>query len=201
VKENEHLIDVTKRAKSLEIIYPGKVGIIHGKMNNVDKDRIMQAFKDGDINILVATSVIEVGIDVKDATLIVIENAEKFGLSSLHQLRGRVGRSSLQSHAILLFAHTRFSNIAKERLKIMRESEDGFYIAEQDLILRGGGEILGTKQSGEHNFIFADIAKDIEILVESNKKAAEYIQNKTIQKYPLFLKIFQKDPNSENILE
>ena len=192
-EENEHLIDVTKRAKTLEAIYPGMVGIVHGKMKNDVKDQIMQQFKNGDLKILVATTVIEVGIDVADATLIIIENAEKFGLSSLHQLRGRVGRSSLQSHAIMLFAHTRFSNIAKERLKIMRESEDGFYIAEQDLILRGGGEILGTKQSGIQDFIFADIAKDMEILIESNKKASEYINNPNIQKYPLFLRIFAKD--------
>lgn len=200
-EDNSHLIDVIERAKSLEAEYPGKVGIVHGKMKNEDKDRIMESFKDGELKILVATTVIEVGIDVPDATLIVIENAEKFGLSSLHQLRGRVGRSSLQSHAILLFANTRFSNVAKERLKIMRESEDGFYIAEQDLILRGGGEILGTKQSGEHNFIFADIAKDIEILLESSKKASEYIYSENIQKYPLFLKIFQKNSSSDNVLE
>ena len=200
-KENEHLIDVQKRAKSLEAKYPGMVGIIHGKMKNEDKDRIMQSFKDGQLKILVATTVIEVGIDVPDATLIIIENAEKFGLSSLHQLRGRVGRSSLQSHAILLFAHTRFSNIAKERLKIMRESGDGFYIAEQDLILRGGGEILGTRQSGQQNFIFADLTKDIEILVESNKKASEYLSNPNIQKYPLFLELFKKANLDDPTLE
>lgn len=200
-EDNEHLIDVIKRAKALNEIYPGMVGIVHGKMKNEDKDRIMHSFKDGDLKILVATTVIEVGIDVPDATLIIIENAEKFGLSSLHQLRGRVGRSSLQSHAILLFAHTRFSNIAKERLKIMRESEDGFYIAEQDLILRGGGEILGTKQSGLQDFCFADIARDIEILVESNKKASEYLESENIQKYPLFLRLFQKNSSSDKILE
>lgn len=190
--DNQHLMDVTARASHLEQIYPNMVGIIHGKMKNEEKDQIMLQFKEGNLKILVATTVIEVGIDVPDATLIIIENAEKFGLSSLHQLRGRVGRSNLQSHSLLLYAPERTSKIARERMKIMKDSEDGFYIAEQDLILRGGGEILGTKQSGEQRFIFADLSTDLEILLESNKKANILIEQGDLDKYELLLKLFQK---------
>jgi len=199
--QNTHLTDIYTRAEQLKSIYPEIVGIIHGKMKNEEKDFIMEQFKNGAIKILVATTVIEVGIDVPDATLIIIENAEQFGLSSLHQLRGRVGRSDLQSHSILLYEPSRTSNIAKERLKIMRESEDGFYIAEQDLILRGGGEILGTKQSGEQRFVFADLAKDTDILIASNKEALNISKSKSLEQYPLLLDLFKKRKASKDILE
>ncbi|MEY3196828.1 MAG: ATP-dependent helicase RecG, partial [Pseudomonadota bacterium] len=168
---DDKLMDVATRYESLLSIYPNQVGFVHGAMKNDQKDAAMQDFKNGITKILVATTVIEVGIDVPDATLIIIENAEKFGLAQLHQLRGRVGRSSLQSHAVLLYEQTRCSSIAKQRLETMRVSDDGFYIAEQDLILRGGGEILGTKQSGEQEFIFADLVRDIALLTECNAYA------------------------------
>ncbi|MFK7973627.1 MAG: ATP-dependent DNA helicase RecG [Rickettsiaceae bacterium] len=163
--------DVMSVFSELETIYASKVGLLHGKIKSADKDKIMSQFKEGSINILVATTVIEVGIDVPDATLIVIDNAEKFGLAQLHQLRGRVGRGSIQSHSILIYNANRLSSIAYKRLEIMKQSNDGFYLAEQDLILRGGGEILGTKQSGEPEFFFADLGRDAEILFKANKLA------------------------------
>jgi len=165
--------DVTARYAELTAIYPAMVAILHGKMKSADKDHVMQQFKAGTIRILVATTVIEVGIDVSDATLIIIENAEKFGLAQLHQLRGRVGRGELQSYCMLMYNPKRLSNMARQRLEIMRKSSDGFYIAEQDLILRGGGEILGTKQSGEPDFFFANLGRDLEILLQANKRALE----------------------------
>ena len=165
--------NVTERYEDIEKIYPGKVGILHGKIKAIEKDRIMQSFKDGEIKILIATTVIEVGIDVSDATLMIIENAEKFGLAQLHQLRGRVGRGALQSYCLLMYNPKRLSAMSRKRLEIMRNSNDGFYIAEQDLVLRGGGEILGTKQSGEPDFFFADLGRDVEHLIKVNKIAKE----------------------------
>jgi ATP-dependent DNA helicase RecG len=170
-EDNFTYADVTKCALELDKIYPGQVAIIHGKMKATDKEFVMQNFKNGEFKILVATTVIEVGIDVPDATLIIVENAEKFGLAQLHQLRGRVGRGELQSYCILMYEPKRFSVNARNRLEIMRQSNDGFYIAEQDLILRGGGEILGTKQSGEPEFFFADLGRDLNILLQANKLA------------------------------
>jgi len=163
------LHDVTTRFNSLNEIFPGQVGMIHGKLSVDIKDKIMQSFKTGMTPILVATTVIEVGIDVQDATLIVIENAERFGLAQLHQLRGRVGRGDIPSHCILLYEY--LAGMVKTRLEIMRSSNDGFYIAEQDLLLRGGGEILGTKQSGQQEFIFADLVRDIDLLTKCNEIA------------------------------
>ncbi|MCC8418009.1 MAG: ATP-dependent DNA helicase RecG [Rickettsia endosymbiont of Bryobia graminum] len=168
---NIEFIDVTTRLASIENIYPNITSSIHGKMKNDQKDFIMQKFKDEDIHILVATTIIEVGIDVPEATLIIIENAEQFGLAQLHQLRGRVGRGNLQSHCILLYNPKRLSQVAKSRFEVMRNSSDGFYIAEQDLLLRGSGEILGTKQSGEIRFFFADLARDTDLLINANQLA------------------------------
>ncbi len=166
-------VDVTARYQELEAIYPEQVGLLHGKMKAAQKDEVMQKFKDGILRILVATTVIEVGIDVPDATLIIIENAEKFGLAQLHQLRGRVGRGELQSYCVLMYNPKFLSKTSRKRLEIMRSSSDGFYIAEQDLVLRGGGEILGTKQSGEPDFFFADLSQDLGILLQANKKSLE----------------------------
>jgi len=169
-------IDVNTRLKTISDLYPNIVATIHGKMKNEQKDSIMQRFKEGELQILVATTVIEVGIDVPLATLIVIENAEQFGLAQLHQIRGRVGRGSIQSHCILLYDPKRMSISAKSRFEVMRSSNDGFFIAEQDLLLRGSGEILGTKQSGEIRFFFADLARDTNILITANKLAEESIK-------------------------
>ena len=171
--DDDKLTDITTRFAMLQNLYQSQVGFVHGKMKNDAKDSAMQDFKDGKTRILVATTVIEVGIDVPDATLIIIENAEKFGLAQLHQLRGRVGRSDLQSHAILMYEPTRSSAVARSRMAIMKESHDGFYIAEQDLLLRGGGEILGLKQSGQQEFVFADLTMDMSLLTKCNEYASK----------------------------
>lgn len=172
LKEEENkknMTDVTSRFAELHKYFGDKVGLIHGKMSAEEKDNAMQEFKGGHLSILVATTVIEVGIDVPEATLIIIENAQLYGLAQLHQLRGRVGRGDKPSFCILLYNFA--SNIGKERLNIMKSSNDGFYISEKDLILRGGGEILGTKQSGQQDFKFANLAEDMNLLVSCNEKA------------------------------
>jgi ATP-dependent DNA helicase RecG len=183
------LKDAISRFEALETRYKGNVGLLHGKMRQEEKENIMERFKAGDIKILVATTVVEVGVDVTDATLMVIENAEQFGLAQMHQLRGRVGRGNLQSHCILIYNARRTSAIAKNRLEIMKTSDDGFYIAEQDMLLRGSGEILGAKQSGDPEFFFANLKEDLPLLIEANHLANELeITNLT----ELQIKIFAK---------
>lgn len=140
-----------------------KVGLIHGKMLGHEKEKIMQDFKAGLIHLLVATTVIEVGVDVANATVMVIENAERLGLSQLHQLRGRVGRGAIASHCLLLYQHP-LSELAKSRLAVLRETNDGFKIAEHDLQLRGPGEVLGTRQTGDLLFRVANLTRDVELL-------------------------------------
>lgn len=145
------------RAKALEISFPGKVALVHGKMKAKEKDTVMSDFKDGDKDILVATTVIEVGVDVPQATVMVIEHAERFGLSQLHQLRGRIGRGDRASTCLLLY-HSPLSETADARIRTIRDTEDGFEIAEKDLELRGAGEVLGTRQSGLPTFRCVDMA-------------------------------------------
>jgi ATP-dependent DNA helicase RecG len=135
-----------------------RIGLIHGRMKPKQKAEIMAAFKAGSLQLLVATTVIEVGVDVPNASVMVIENPERLGLSQLHQLRGRVGRGSQESHCLLLY-QTPLSEAGKLRLGIMRESNDGFYIAEKDLEIRGPGEILGTRQTGLMAFRIADLTR------------------------------------------
>ena len=151
-----------------------KVGLIHGKMKPADKDETMRQFVSGELNILVSTTVIEVGVDVPNASLMVIEHAERFGLSQLHQLRGRVGRGAEQSFCVLLTGDKKTA-VAKERLGIMEETSDGFRIAEKDLEIRGQGEILGTRQSGIQSFKVANLIRDLEILDEARRTAEEYL--------------------------
>lgn len=139
------------------------VGLVHGRMNSVDKKTVMQAFQKGEIHVLVATTVIEVGVDVANASVMIIENAERMGLSQLHQLRGRVGRGSIASYCILMY-QLPLSPLARERLSVMRETNDGFKIAERDLALRGPGEVLGTRQTGEITFRVADLMRDSDLL-------------------------------------
>jgi ATP-dependent DNA helicase RecG len=128
-----------------------RVGLVHGRMKGPEKDDVMASFASGKLQILVATTVIEVGVDVPNATLIIVEGAERFGLAQLHQLRGRVGRGAGASRCILLRGQN-LSETGRARLALMRETNDGFRIAEEDLKLRGPGEVLGTRQSGEQNF-------------------------------------------------
>ncbi|MGE3305155.1 MAG: ATP-dependent DNA helicase RecG [Rhizobiaceae bacterium] len=157
------LTAVSERFDTLRQEFGNVVGLVHGRMKGADKDAAMRAFKDGDTRILVATTVVEVGVDVPDATIMVIEHAERFGLSQLHQLRGRVGRGDKPSTCVLLYKSP-VGETAKRRLSVMRETEDGYMIAEEDLRLRGEGELLGTKQSGTPGFIVARIDTHADLL-------------------------------------
>lgn len=150
------------------------VGLIHGKLKPVEKEEIMSRFVSGELDILVSTTVIEVGVDVPNASLMVIEHAERFGLSQLHQLRGRVGRGAEQSYCVLLTGDKKTAT-AKERLGIMEETSDGFKIAEKDLEIRGQGEIFGTRQAGEPLFRLANIVRDLEILEAARKEASDLL--------------------------
>jgi ATP-dependent DNA helicase RecG len=150
-------------ANTLAVVLPElKIALLHGRMKSIEKDNIMQAFKAGEIDLLVATTVIEVGVDVPNASLMVIENAERLGLAQLHQLRGRVGRGAMQSHCLLLY-QLPISRLAQERLAVMRATQDGFQIAQRDLELRGPGEVLGTKQTGDIAFRIADLVRDADL--------------------------------------
>ena len=139
------------------------IGLVHGRMKPAEKQAIMDDFKRGLIHVLVATTVIEVGVDVPNASLIIIENPERLGLAQLHQLRGRVGRGSIASHCVLLY-HAPLSHTAQKRLGVLRDSNDGFVIAERDLEIRGPGEVLGTKQTGLAEFKIADLTRDKQTL-------------------------------------
>ncbi|MEM7694431.1 MAG: ATP-dependent DNA helicase RecG [Pseudomonadota bacterium] len=165
VEENETLdiAAATERHAALAKRFGGAVGLLHGRTPTAERERIMGAFRDGTITVLVATTVVEVGVDVPDATIIVIEHAERFGLSQLHQLRGRVGRGERASRCLLLYKAP-LGPIATERLATMRATNDGFRIAEDDLKLRGEGELLGTRQSGSATFRFANLAEDSALL-------------------------------------
>ena len=158
--EESELIDAAaaeERHHHLAAEFGSRVGLVHGRMKAAEKDAVMEAFKSGDVDILVATTVIEVGVDVPQATVMVIEHAERFGLAQLHQLRGRVGRGSGASSCLLLYQQP-LGETARARLQVLRETEDGFRIAEEDLKLRGSGEVLGTRQSGMPTFRLADLA-------------------------------------------
>ncbi|NOR52148.1 MAG: ATP-dependent DNA helicase RecG [Gammaproteobacteria bacterium] len=152
------------------------VGLIHGRMKSVLKDQLMAQFKSGAIDLLVATTVIEVGVDVPNATLMIIENSERLGLAQLHQLRGRVGRGTIQSHCLLLYKGPLSEN-GQSRLEVMRESCDGFVIAQRDLEIRGPGELLGTRQTGIVSYRIADIVRDQQWLEQINPLADEFIQH------------------------
>jgi len=158
------------RYDALKERFGSRTGLVHGRMKGPEKDRVMQAFAEGDIDLLVATTVIEVGVDVPRASVMVIEHAERFGLAQLHQLRGRVGRGTARSTCLLLYQGP-LGDTAKARLKILRETDDGFRIAEEDLRLRGAGELLGTRQSGLPEFRLADLAAHGELLAAARDDA------------------------------
>ena len=163
--------------ENLRKIFPDlSVGLVHGRLPAQEKTEVMTLFKQGEIQLLIATTVIEVGVDVPNASLMVIENAERMGLSQLHQLRGRVGRGSAASICILLFQQP-LSEIARKRLKIIFEHTDGFEIARQDLQIRGPGEFLGARQSGMPMLRFADLEQDGELLTAAQAAADEMLSN------------------------
>jgi ATP-dependent DNA helicase RecG len=166
IDESEKLqcMAATESAARLQAQLPNiRVGLVHGRMTPTDKEAVMASFKAGDLHVLVATTVIEVGVDVANASLMIIENAERLGLSQLHQLRGRVGRGSAESHCLLLY-QSPLSRQGNERLRIMRSTTDGFIIAEKDLQLRGSGVFLGTRQTGYRAFKVALLPRDAVLL-------------------------------------
>ncbi len=159
-----------------ELLPESRIGLVHGRLKSRDKDAIMQQFKAQELDLLVATTVIEVGVDVPNASLMVIENAERLGLSQLHQLRGRVGRGSAQSSCILLY-QAPLSQNAKERISIMRKTNDGFVIAQKDLDLRGAGEVLGTRQTGLAEFRIAELGRDNDMLDDVSEISDQLLAN------------------------
>jgi ATP-dependent DNA helicase RecG len=177
VEESEKmdLRDATRRYEYLrDQVFPKfSVGLLHGRMKPEEKEEVMRRFVNGEIQILVSTTVIEVGVDVPNASVMVIEHSERFGLSQLHQLRGRVGRGAEQSYCVLL-ASDKQTEVARERLGIMEETNDGFKIAEKDLEIRGPGEIMGTRQAGLPEFRVANLVRDLDILQAARKEAEFY---------------------------
>lgn len=168
--EESDLTAAKDRYKSLKKVFSDKVGLVHGGMRAEERDMVMNDFVNGKVQILVATTVVEVGVDVPDATIMIIEHAERFGLSQIHQLRGRVGRSDKQSACILLYAG-KLGDMARRRLAVIRETNDGFRIAEEDLDLRGAGEVLGTRQSGMPDFRVASVGIHRELLLAARDDA------------------------------
>ena len=178
----------TTTAQELQELLPElKIGLIHGRMKSQDKELVMHTFQQQETNLLVATTVIEVGVDVPNASVMIIENAERMGLSQLHQLRGRVGRGEIASHCILLYQHP-LSELAKQRLSVMRETVDGFKIAQRDLELRGPGEVLGTRQTGELSFRVADLIRDSDVLSHVHKAADIIMHEHSEVIHPLIMR-------------
>ena len=200
VEESEasDLTAVKARFTELQQTFGDRVGLIHGKMKGLEKDEVMTRFAMGELDVLVATTVIEVGVDVKTASIMIIEQAERFGLATLHQLRGRVGRGSFRSQCLLLHS-PRLTDTARQRLNIMRETDDGFVLAEEDLKLRGAGEMIGTRQSGLPEFKMADLSIQNDLLWTATKDAQTILSldpNLTSprgQALRLLLYLFQKD--------
>ena len=185
--EEDEKMNVTSLKDKFDVAFNGMVpaGLLHGKMKPNQKDEVMNSFKNGDTKILISTTVIEVGVDVKNATMMVIFNAERFGLATLHQLRGRVGRNDMQSYCYLI------SDYDAERLKVLEESNDGFYISEQDFKLRGGGDIFGIRQSGEQSFKIANLNRDYKILMQCKSDAEEFLKNKNLDNYKVQKEILE----------
>ena len=184
--------NVTDYAEKLRNLFPPdiRIGILHGKMKPAEKDAVMQRFKAGEIDLLVATTVVEVGVDVPNASVMMIENAERFGLAQLHQLRGRVGRGKEQSYCIMINASD--SERAQKRLDILNHSNDGFYIASEDLKLRGPGELFGLRQSGELSFALADIYRDAALLKEAKEACTALLSEDVELKKPEHKKLKEK---------
>ena len=196
IEDNEvlDLTDVNLIKRNIELYFKGNVksAIMHGKLGKADKDKIMDDFKSGKTNILISTTVIEVGIDVKNATLMVIFDAERFGLATLHQLRGRVGRNEFDSTCVLIGSED------NERLKVLCESNDGFYITEKDYEMRGEGDLFGVKQSGDMEFKVADLHQDMKILLQARDDSREFLNdniNNNFENYKEYAKIVEEISN------
>lgn len=201
--EKSDLAAAEARFAELQQIFGDKIGLVHGKMKETEKNKVMTRFKNGEIKLLVATTVIEVGVNVPQATVMIIEHAERFGLAQLHQLRGRVKRGNRQAVCLLMYGG-HLSDTAYERLNIMKQTEDGFVIAEKDLELRGGGEILGTRQSGWEEFKLADMEyhrnlllmahKDTQLIINKDK----WLQSERGNALRTLLYLFGKDESIQN---
>ena len=196
IEESEtlDLTTVNEIKKNIDAYFNNKVksAIMHGKFSKIDKDKIMEDFKSGKIDILISTTVIEVGIDVKNATMMVIYDAERFGLATLHQLRGRVGRGEYESTCVLIGSRS------CKRLKVLEESNDGFYITEQDYEMRGEGDLFGVKQSGDMEFKVADLHSDIKILLQARDDSKEFFDNNrdnNFSNYEMYAKIIDEITN------
>ncbi|MBR4830235.1 MAG: ATP-dependent DNA helicase RecG [Bacilli bacterium] len=190
IESEDESLDIKKLKEKFSLAFKNyNIDILHGKMKSKEKDEIMTRYKNHDIDILISTTVIEVGVDVKNATMIVIFDAEKFGLATLHQLRGRVGRNDLDSYCLLI------SNKETERLKIMESIHDGFKLSEEDFKLRGSGDLFGTRQHGDMNFKVAKLPRDLDVLKASNEDSKKIL--KDIDKYPLLQNIIKSTVNHD----
>lgn len=200
--EDSEKLDLAAAEDRFEALSKGlgkeNVGLVHGRMKGEEKDAAMKAFKEGGTKILVSTTVVEVGVNVPEATIMIIEHAERFGLSQLHQLRGRVGRGNKASTCLLLYPNN-LSQTAKKRLDVMRESDDGFYLAEQDMILRGSGDVLGTRQSGLSQYRLANIFEHRDYITMAHKEARliiekdPYLKSDRGQALRALLHLFERD--------
>jgi ATP-dependent DNA helicase RecG len=196
IEDNEvlDLTTVNEIKRNIDLYFKGEVksAIMHGKLSKADKDKIMEEFKKGKIDVLISTTVIEVGIDVKNATLMVIYDAERFGLATLHQLRGRVGRNEFDSTCVLI------GDSENERLKVLSESNDGFYITEKDYEMRGEGDLFGVKQSGDMEFQIADLHRDMKILLQARDDSKEFLlenSKNNFENYSEYAKIVDEITN------
>ncbi|MBQ1812358.1 MAG: ATP-dependent DNA helicase RecG [Bacilli bacterium] len=192
--EDENNDSVTKLLRQYSLAFKNyNIGILHGKMKPNEKEDIMYKFLNKEVDILISTTVIEVGVDVKNATMIVIHNAVFFGLSTLHQLRGRVGRNNFDSYCILI------GSKSNERLKIMESTTDGFKISEEDFKLRGSGDLFGIRQSGDMNFKIADLKRDYKILLKANSDAKEFLNNNNIDDYSIIKSELERSLDITNV--
>ena len=195
----ENVIDYSAKLKS-ELHDWIHVEYLHGKMKPAEKNRIMEAFSDGDIDVLVSTTVIEVGINVPNATVMMVENAERFGLAQLHQLRGRIGRGKDQSYCIFISGND--NQRSMDRLKILNRSNDGFYIAEEDLKLRGPGDLFGIRQSGVMEFKIADIYQDSSLLKKISITVDQILQEDNELSSPKYFSVRQfLNQNAVNFID